>query len=132
MNARKAAAIVVAALCFGLAIGGPVYLVGSQFHQVHSEPGDHASKNVTTGERPMADPISVWPVLVGGALAILGGAVTSGIALATKYFETKHERMKRRAERFEYLVAAIARERQLVEAGIAKNLAKDARMLATM
>ena len=43
MHLKKAATIVVAALCIGLAIGGSILLVGLQFHRsLHVETGDHA------------------------------------------------------------------------------------------
>lgn len=54
----------------------------------------------------MAD-TSIWPIVIGGALAIAGGAVTSGLALLSKHIESSSERKKRRADKFEQLVTAI-------------------------
>jgi hypothetical protein len=54
----------------------------------------------------MAD-TSLWPVVVGGVLA-LGGTVAGAIATTIRdAAQQRHERKKRRADKFEELVAAV-------------------------
>src|SRR5262249_38268139 len=55
----------------------------------------------------MADPVSLWPVVVGGLLAMAGGLIGSGATFAMKVVESRNEKRKRRAEKFEELVAAL-------------------------
>lgn len=55
----------------------------------------------------MAEPASIWPVIVGGLIAIGGVAITAGINVLMKRGDNENERKKRRAEKFEELVAAI-------------------------
>jgi hypothetical protein len=44
--------VVVAALCFGLAIGGPIYLVRSKFHPSHVEAGNPGPRPAFVKEEP--------------------------------------------------------------------------------
>lgn len=55
----------------------------------------------------MADASSLWPVMVGGGLAILGGIVGSVFNLATKLLDRNTELRKRREERFQKMVRAV-------------------------
>lgn len=57
----------------------------------------------------MAEPTSLWPVIVGGVIALGGVVITSGITVALKFVESRNERKKRRAEKFEELVELIYR-----------------------
>jgi hypothetical protein len=55
----------------------------------------------------MADPISLWPVVVGGLLTLAGGAVGSGVTVALKLVESRDAKKKKRADKFEELVEAV-------------------------
>jgi hypothetical protein len=54
----------------------------------------------------MAD-TSLTPILVGGGLAMLGGAITAGIAFLASWLGRAEEKRNRRAEKFEELVSAV-------------------------
>jgi hypothetical protein len=55
----------------------------------------------------MADPISLWPVIIGAAIALASVAITSVTNVAIKRAESRNERTKRRGEKFETLVEAV-------------------------
>ncbi len=55
----------------------------------------------------MAGDGSLWPVIVGGAIALGGVAVTSGINFLMKRAESQEAKKKVRAEKFEELVEAV-------------------------
>jgi hypothetical protein len=50
---------------------------------------------------------SLWPVIVGGAIALGGVAITNGINFLMKRGESQEARKKARAAKFEELVAAV-------------------------
>jgi hypothetical protein len=56
--------------------------------------------------KQMADG-SLAPVIVGGLLAMGGGAVTGGITLIVNAIQSSKDKEKRRAEKFEELVTAV-------------------------
>jgi hypothetical protein len=56
------------------------------------------------GKMTDASDTSLWPVIVGGALALVG---SFGGVIISNVFQGKHEKEKRRAEKFEELVRTI-------------------------
>jgi hypothetical protein len=54
-----------------------------------------------------ASDASLWPVVVGGLLAIAGGLVGVVATAIRDAAQTRHEKQKRRADKFEELVAAV-------------------------
>ena len=54
----------------------------------------------------MADS-SLAPVIVGGLLALGGVALTGGVSVGVRFLQSREEKRKRRAEKFEELVAAL-------------------------
>lgn len=55
----------------------------------------------------MADPVSLLPVVVGGLLTMAGGVIGSGVTVVLKLVESRNDRKKRRAEKFEALVELV-------------------------
>lgn len=79
MRIRKVVAAVAMALSFGFAIGGPLYLVGSQFHKSAHAAGDHEAKGraaFVKGEpesylEKWADPVAIATLLLFGVTGLL-------------------------------------------------------------